>query len=78
MGFPSIKEFFEKEEYPHKERIAGYLLDGGKAGAVSAGIPKDFFTGEHIQIEVAFRNDIAKKLYQNPVEEIARIWVKGK
>lgn len=56
MGFPSMKDYFEKSRYEGQTKIVEYLRQGHVHGAC-ASIPLDVYTGEVIPEEKTFKND---------------------
>ena len=57
MGFPSMKEFFMNEKYEYQDDVVEYLKTKGKPGMVRTMRPKDYFTGEPINVEYVFLDD---------------------
>ena len=55
-GFDSMKNHFEKSEYPGKDKIVEYLKTG-IIDMVSAEAAHDVFTGEKIPLEKLGMND---------------------
>lgn len=56
MGFPSIKDHFQKEPYKSKAAVLKYL-NSGNVHMVSASKIVDVFSGENTNIELVFMND---------------------
>ncbi|MCQ2499776.1 MAG: hypothetical protein MJ117_00345 [Lachnospiraceae bacterium] len=56
IGFPSMKEYFEKEPYEGKEKIIKYLKSGKKT-YISLGKSVDFFTNETLPVEMGGMTD---------------------
>lgn len=56
MGFPSIKDDFQKEPYECKEAILDYLRKG-KVHMVSPGIIVDAISGENTNRRLVHMND---------------------
>lgn len=50
MGFPSMKDSFEKEPYDGQTEIVSYLKQG-KPTYAQPRVPTDVFTGERIPVE---------------------------
>ena len=56
MGFPSIKDSFEKNKYYGQDKIVDYLKNG-KVVMVSTGYVTDVVTGDLIMQTKTFMND---------------------
>lgn len=56
MGYPSMKDFFEKKPYEGQKEIVEYLKAGRKTFA-AAGLFKDFYTGEYKSANYAMTDE---------------------
>ena len=56
MGFPSIKDSFEKKKYSGQDKIVSYLKNG-KVHMASTGYDTDVVTGDLIKQTKTFMND---------------------
>lgn len=54
--YPSMRDFFETAPYPNMDKIVKYLKSGNEM-FVTAGIPKNAFTGESLHMEQIGMND---------------------